>query len=103
MQFNLADGSSKASQRQTGNARCGVSWRGQGGGGFGAVPLARETLDEVLRGYRRPNDKVSEGCGVASTWSVRRCDPVQPVCHYWPTICMAPPACRWISLSPGMA
>jgi len=28
--------------------------------GFGAVPLARETLDEVLRGYRRPGDKVSE-------------------------------------------
>ena len=27
---------------------------------FGAVPLAREALDEVLRPYRRPNDKVSE-------------------------------------------
>jgi hypothetical protein len=27
---------------------------------FGAVPLARETLDEVLRGYRRPGDKLSE-------------------------------------------
>ena len=28
--------------------------------GFGAVPLARETLDEVLSGYLRPGDKVSE-------------------------------------------
>ena len=27
---------------------------------FGAVPLGREALDEVLRPYRRPNDKVSE-------------------------------------------
>jgi hypothetical protein len=27
---------------------------------FGGVPLAREALDEVLAGYRRPNDKVSE-------------------------------------------
>jgi hypothetical protein len=27
---------------------------------FGAVPLARESLDEVLSAYRRPNDKVSE-------------------------------------------
>jgi hypothetical protein len=27
---------------------------------FGTVPLARETLDEVLSGYRRPGDKVSE-------------------------------------------
>jgi hypothetical protein len=27
---------------------------------FGGVPLPREVLDEVLAGYRRPNDKVSE-------------------------------------------
>lgn len=27
---------------------------------FAAVPLAREALDEVLAGYRRPGDKVSE-------------------------------------------
>lgn len=27
---------------------------------FGAVPLPREALDEVLEGYRRPNDKISE-------------------------------------------
>ena len=27
---------------------------------FGGVPLPREVLDEVLVGYRRPNDKVSE-------------------------------------------
>jgi hypothetical protein len=27
---------------------------------FRAVPLPREVLDEVLHGYRRPNDKVSE-------------------------------------------
>lgn len=27
---------------------------------FGAVPLPREALDEVLAGYRRPNDKISE-------------------------------------------
>ncbi len=27
---------------------------------FGAVPLARENLDELLSEYLRPNDKVSE-------------------------------------------
>ncbi|MEB3352615.1 MAG: hypothetical protein VKM34_00025 [Cyanobacteriota bacterium] len=27
--------------------------------GFGVVPLARENLDKVLAGYRRPNDKIS--------------------------------------------
>jgi hypothetical protein len=27
---------------------------------FGGVQLPREVLDDVLAGYRRPNDKVSE-------------------------------------------
>lgn len=37
---------------------------------FGVVPLGREALDELLAGYRRPNDKVSE-------WM--RCGALQPL------------------------
>ena len=39
---------------------------------FGAVPLARETLDEVLRPYRRPNDKVSEWLREGALQPLRR-------------------------------
>ena len=44
---------------------------------FGAVPLARETLDEVLSGYRRPNDKVSEWLREGALQPLRRTDPVE--------------------------
>ena len=40
--------------------------------GFGAVPLARETLDEVLSGYRRPGDKVSEWLREGALQPLRR-------------------------------
>jgi hypothetical protein len=40
--------------------------------GFGAVPLARETLDEALRGYRRPGDKVSEWLRQGALQPLRR-------------------------------
>ena len=40
--------------------------------GFGVVPLARETLDGVLRGYRRPNDKVSEWMKEGALQPLRR-------------------------------
>jgi len=40
--------------------------------GFGAVPLARETLDEVLKGYRRPGDKVSEWLRQGALQPLRR-------------------------------
>jgi len=40
--------------------------------GFGAVPLARETLDEVLSSYRRPNDKVSEWLREGALQPLRR-------------------------------
>ena len=40
--------------------------------GFGGVPLARETLDGVLRGYRRPNDKVSEWMKEGALQPLRR-------------------------------
>lgn len=40
--------------------------------GFGAVPLARETLDEVLSGYRRPGDKVSEWLRQGALQPLRR-------------------------------
>jgi hypothetical protein len=40
--------------------------------GFGAVPLARETLDEVLSGYRRPSDKVSEWLREGALQPLRR-------------------------------
>ncbi|MFI0403345.1 MAG: hypothetical protein ACH34U_10600 [Cyanobium sp.] len=39
---------------------------------FAAVPLSRETLDEVLAGYRRPNDKVSEWMRTGALESLRR-------------------------------
>jgi hypothetical protein len=39
---------------------------------FGAVPLARESLDEVLGGYRRPNDKVSEWLREGALQPLRR-------------------------------
>lgn len=39
---------------------------------FGAVPLARETLDEVLSGYRRPGDKVSEWLRQGALQPLRR-------------------------------
>jgi hypothetical protein len=39
---------------------------------FGAVPLAREALDEVLRPYRRPNDKVSEWLREGALQPLRR-------------------------------
>lgn len=39
---------------------------------FGAVPLARESLDEVLRGYRRPADKVSEWLRQGALQPLRR-------------------------------
>ncbi len=39
---------------------------------FGAVPLARETLEETLRGYRRPSDKVSEWLKQGALQSLRR-------------------------------
>jgi len=41
-------------------------------GRFGAVPLAREALDEVLGPYRRPNDKVSEWLREGALQSLRR-------------------------------
>ena len=40
--------------------------------GFGEVPLAREALDGVLRGYRRPNDKVSEWMREGALQPLRR-------------------------------
>ncbi len=40
--------------------------------GFGGVPLARETLDEALSGYRRPNDKVSEWLREGALQPLRR-------------------------------
>ena len=40
--------------------------------GFGCVPLARETLDEVLSGYRRPGDKVSEWLREGALQPLRR-------------------------------
>lgn len=39
---------------------------------FGAVPLAREALDEVLSPYRRPNDKVSEWLREGALQPLRR-------------------------------
>jgi len=39
---------------------------------FGSTPLARETLDEVLRSYRRPNDKVSEWLSEGALQPLRR-------------------------------
>lgn len=39
---------------------------------FGAVPLGREALDEVLRPYRRPNDKVSEWLREGALLPLRR-------------------------------
>jgi hypothetical protein len=39
---------------------------------FGAVLLGREALDEVLRPYRRPNDKVSEWLREGALQSLRR-------------------------------
>lgn len=39
---------------------------------FGTVPLAREALDEVLRRYRRPNDKVSEWLREGALQPLRR-------------------------------
>jgi hypothetical protein len=39
---------------------------------FGTVPLARETLDEVLSGYRRPGDKVSEWLREGALQPLRR-------------------------------
>jgi len=39
---------------------------------FGVVPLAREALDEVLRTYRRPNDKVSEWLREGALQPLRR-------------------------------
>ena len=39
---------------------------------FGAVPLARETLDGVLSGYRRPSDKVSEWLREGALQPLRR-------------------------------
>lgn len=39
---------------------------------FGAVPLARETLEETLSGYRRPGDKVSEWLNQGALQSLRR-------------------------------
>ena len=39
---------------------------------FGAVPLARESLDEVLSAYRRPNDKVSEWLREGALQPLRR-------------------------------
>lgn len=44
-------------------------------GRFGAVPLAREALDEVLAPYRRPNDKVSEWLLEGALLSVERLCP----------------------------
>jgi hypothetical protein len=40
--------------------------------GFGVVPLAREALDGVLMGYRRPNDKVSEWMREGALQPLRR-------------------------------
>jgi hypothetical protein len=40
--------------------------------GFGAVPVARETLDEVLSGYRRPADKLSEWLRQGALQPLRR-------------------------------
>ena len=39
---------------------------------FGAVPFGREVLDEVLSGYRRPNDKISEWLREGVLLSLRR-------------------------------
>lgn len=39
---------------------------------FAAVPLSRETLDEVLALYRRPNDKVSEWMRAGALEPLRR-------------------------------
>ncbi len=39
---------------------------------FGTVPLARESLDELLNGYRRPNDKVSEWLRQGALQPLRR-------------------------------
>ena len=40
--------------------------------GFGTVPVARETLDEVLSGYRRPADKLSEWLRQGALQPLRR-------------------------------
>jgi hypothetical protein len=40
--------------------------------GFGAVPLARESLDGLLRTYSRPNDKVSEWMREGALQPLRR-------------------------------
>jgi hypothetical protein len=39
---------------------------------FGAVPLARESLDELVSSYRRPNDKVSEWLREGALQPLRR-------------------------------
>ena len=39
---------------------------------LGAVPLPREALDEVLEGYRRPNDKISEWLKEGALLHLRR-------------------------------
>lgn len=39
---------------------------------LGAVPLSREALDEVLEGYRRPNDKISEWLKEGALQPIRR-------------------------------
>jgi len=41
-------------------------------GRFGAVPLTRAALDEVLQSYRRPNDKVSEWLREGALQHLRR-------------------------------
>lgn len=41
-------------------------------GRFGSLPLAREVLDEVLSGYLRPNDKVSEWLREGALQPLRR-------------------------------
>lgn len=39
---------------------------------LGAVPLPREALDELLEGYRRPNDKISEWLKEGALLHLRR-------------------------------
>ena len=39
---------------------------------FAAVPLSRKTLDEVLAGYHRPNDNVSEWMRTGALEPLRR-------------------------------
>ncbi len=39
---------------------------------FGSLPIARDVLDEVLSGYRRPNDKVSEWIREGALQPLRR-------------------------------